>query len=76
MAGWGPPTRREQKRDRAERARRAARQRRKDALNADVPRRMEILSRVKAGEITLAEAQRMIRKPHNTALRRGKDGAG
>ena len=38
-----------------------ARRERQARLKADMPRRMAILARVKRGEITLKEAQRLIR---------------
>ena len=38
-----------------------ARRQRQDALQSDLPRRMAILKRVKAGEITLKEGQKLIR---------------
>jgi len=40
-------------------------------LLRDLPRRKAILARVKAGDITLAEGQKMIRKPEQ-----GKEGEG
>jgi hypothetical protein len=41
-----------------------ARAERRKRLEADMPRRRELLARVKAGEITFDEARRMIRKPN------------
>jgi len=64
---WGPCSRREEahyKRLAAEDRRKAERRKR---MEARLPFRMETLARVKAGEITLAEAQKIIADHERTA---------
>jgi hypothetical protein len=59
---WGPLSKADERYYKRRAAEDIARKRRMEEREADMPRRMEILARVKAGEITLAEGQRMIRR--------------
>jgi hypothetical protein len=70
---WGPLSKADEQYYRRRAAEDAARARRKAERDADMPRRMEILARVKAGEITLTEGQRMIRRKPNARLDRQEE---
>ena len=52
----------------------AERRRRIDALIEDTPRRIAILDRVRAGEITMAEGQRLIRSKRGDVTKAAWEG--
>ncbi|MFH1558274.1 MAG: hypothetical protein ABII76_26010 [Pseudomonadota bacterium] len=62
---WGPLSQADERYYKRKAAEDKARAERRKQREADMPRRMEILARVKSGEITLVEGQRMIRKSND-----------
>ena len=71
---WGPLSKADERYYKRKAAEDKARAERRQQREADMPRRMEILARVKSGEITLAQGQRLIRKPNDQADRPAKAG--
>ena len=61
---WGPLSKADERYYKRKAAEDKARAERRKQREADMPRRMAILARVKDGEITIAEGQVMIRKPN------------
>jgi len=59
---WGPLSKADERRYKRQAIKDKLRRKRLKVLNADMPRRMKILARVKAGEISLKEGQRLIRE--------------
>ena len=59
---WGPSSKADKKWYRRRAIEDATQKKRQAELRADMPRRMKIIARVKFGEITLGEGQRLIRK--------------
>jgi len=58
---WGPYSKADEKYYKRLEQRKKERRARIEKLKADIPRRMEILKRVKDGNLTLKEAQKIIR---------------
>jgi len=65
---WGPLSKADERYYNRKAAEDKARDERRKQREADMPRRLAILARVKAGEITLAEGQCMIRRKPNTCI--------
>ena len=61
---WGSVSKSDERYYRRKDAEDKARSDRRKRLDADMPRRLAILDRVKAGEITIAKGQSIIRKPN------------
>lgn len=58
---WGPLSKSDRRYYQRRKEEGRARAERQDRLMSDLPRRMAILDRIKKGEISLAEGQKMIR---------------
>ncbi|MFH2043504.1 MAG: hypothetical protein ABIJ35_13380 [Acidobacteriota bacterium] len=59
---WGPPSKADEKLYKQQADYDKAKRERQAKLQADMSRRMAILARVKTGEITLKEAQEIIKR--------------
>ena len=58
---WGPLSKSDERWYRRQAEKKRTRQAWLEAMQTDLPRRIKILARVKAGEISLEEGQRLIR---------------